>query len=340
MSKDFQLWGTFSVLDHTRPHAFVSDVLVFDKLIVPVPAGDDDKRWDTVWQGAKQAELLDAIRAADETLVDTVPWDEQQRSRFEAERTMTLASGAAFDLDNITRTARTAPDTDPQYVTRLVLQKKMGTELDAHYLRGVMQGLPDKDIKVVAAYGDLAAMRKDAHIDTAVEAGPANALDLLGGFSWPFVVPADGGFSDVDLLKRAVEFAQQPQVQDYRRAFHEWRSTVVDRGLSPDDAAADMTERIASYADWARKLKTRTTVRTACSVFVVGAGIATSIVFPLAGVPALAASLVNAGTASVGLADLISQRPFRRAPEAAAPAGPAAAGALFWEARAALGRGA
>src|SRR6478752_4999299 len=34
---DSQLWGTFSVADHLRRTPFVADVLLFDRLIVPVP---------------------------------------------------------------------------------------------------------------------------------------------------------------------------------------------------------------------------------------------------------------------------------------------------------------
>src|SRR5262249_41510246 len=45
-------WGTFSVTDHTLPHAFVAEALMYDRLTIPVPpkAGDDAldlwKKWE------------------------------------------------------------------------------------------------------------------------------------------------------------------------------------------------------------------------------------------------------------------------------------------------------
>lgn len=33
-----QVWGTFSVNDHTRPNAFVREVLLFDRLVLPYPS--------------------------------------------------------------------------------------------------------------------------------------------------------------------------------------------------------------------------------------------------------------------------------------------------------------
>lgn len=39
---DVSLWGTFSVADHLRRRPFVADVLLYDRLIVPVPDGDDE----------------------------------------------------------------------------------------------------------------------------------------------------------------------------------------------------------------------------------------------------------------------------------------------------------
>ncbi len=43
---DVSLWGTFSVVDHLRRRPFVADVLLYDRLVVPVPDGDEEvKRW-------------------------------------------------------------------------------------------------------------------------------------------------------------------------------------------------------------------------------------------------------------------------------------------------------
>src|SRR5262245_17932206 len=41
-----EIWGTFSVKDHCRPNAFVREVLLFDRLVLPVPIDDQERaRW-------------------------------------------------------------------------------------------------------------------------------------------------------------------------------------------------------------------------------------------------------------------------------------------------------
>ena len=50
---DWELWGTCSVRDHLARNAFVAEVLLFDRLVVPVPpAGDETEekeRWRKDW---------------------------------------------------------------------------------------------------------------------------------------------------------------------------------------------------------------------------------------------------------------------------------------------------
>jgi hypothetical protein len=53
-------WGTFSVADHLRPRAFVADVLLYDRLVVPYPPTAEERaRWserERQWR----PDLLDA----------------------------------------------------------------------------------------------------------------------------------------------------------------------------------------------------------------------------------------------------------------------------------------
>jgi len=43
---DPEFWGTFSVADHRRRRAFVADVLLYDRVAIPVPDGADEvERW-------------------------------------------------------------------------------------------------------------------------------------------------------------------------------------------------------------------------------------------------------------------------------------------------------
>jgi hypothetical protein len=33
----YQLWGTFSVMDHAREGTFLAEVVMYDRLVIPVP---------------------------------------------------------------------------------------------------------------------------------------------------------------------------------------------------------------------------------------------------------------------------------------------------------------
>ena len=53
-----RLWGCFSVADHLAERAFVAHLLLYDRLVVPVPSDDDMDRWEARWNPTRQAELL------------------------------------------------------------------------------------------------------------------------------------------------------------------------------------------------------------------------------------------------------------------------------------------
>jgi hypothetical protein len=332
VSGDFRLWGTFSVADHKRRHAFVADVLVYDRLIIPVPAGDDDDRWArNEWDVNRQRRFLDVLRDGDDDRVVEVPWDRAKRDVFK-ERTTELAAAAAFDVSVIDSVARDNPDTPAQYIARMVLQDYVDAAHDAELLSGVLRGLPRTDVQVVAAYQSWAQLTDERDVEE-IDSTGASGADLLGGFVWPFIVPAEQDRSDIDLLKRAVEFANRPEVQAYRLAFHQWRNDVVRGGKTPREAAENLGAQISEYGEWSRKLKVQTATRTACAVVALGATVAGSAVLPFIGVPTLAASLVGAGGAGVGLVDFIASRLFRQGHAGTAANQP---GALFWEARTAI----
>lgn len=41
MESKYQLWGTFSVKDHVKAGAFIAEVLMYDRLVIPIPPQRD-----------------------------------------------------------------------------------------------------------------------------------------------------------------------------------------------------------------------------------------------------------------------------------------------------------
>lgn len=85
-----QQWGTFSVRDHLKPRAFVAEVLLFDKLVIPRPATQKEMnaegrgepsedqviRWRrNQWDPDHQRDLLDIL--GEEGLAIELPWGRQ-----------------------------------------------------------------------------------------------------------------------------------------------------------------------------------------------------------------------------------------------------------------------
>jgi hypothetical protein len=40
-----ETWAVYSVRDHLAAYAFVTDVLLYDRVRVPVPSDEDRERW-------------------------------------------------------------------------------------------------------------------------------------------------------------------------------------------------------------------------------------------------------------------------------------------------------
>lgn len=75
-----RLWGVYSVADHLAPNAFAADLILYDRIVVPVPDGDDE-RWErNGWDPERQAALLDAAFP----FVQAVPWTRGGRIRCSA----------------------------------------------------------------------------------------------------------------------------------------------------------------------------------------------------------------------------------------------------------------
>src|SRR4051794_20595427 len=79
-----QLWGTYSVADHCTTYPFVADLVLYDRVLVPVPPNDDEdewKRWRArKWEPDVQHSLLEEL----DDYVRRVPWTAELRARWDA----------------------------------------------------------------------------------------------------------------------------------------------------------------------------------------------------------------------------------------------------------------
>jgi hypothetical protein len=327
VSQDWQLWGTFSVADHRRMQAFVADVLVYDRLLIPVPVDEDVERWESRdWRPDQQRQIIDVLKEGDPHRVEEVPWTSWWETEF-AERKEEFAAGVAGEVSEIQDAKRANPNTFGQYVERRILADYRNPARDI----AILQGVPPINVDVVAAYGSIDDFIRefDAVEITEIRGRPDQ---LLGGFVWSFAVPAESDRSDLDLLKRAVDFANQPEVRGYRMAFHRWRRDMLISGFTADRASEQLRHDINAYASWVRRRRVTTRARGAYLVAGITAGIAAAIM-PLVGLD-IAGAAVGAGAAAVPVVGPVTARLFRGSRPPVAPSNSPAA--LFWEAQRAM----
>jgi hypothetical protein len=324
---DWQLWGTFSVADHRRRRAFVADVLVYDRLLIPVPVDKDVERWELRdWRPDEQRQIIDVLKEGDPRRVEEIPWTSWLEESF-VKRKAEFAAGIASDLSLIQDAKRANPNTFGQYVERMILADIRNPAHDI----AMLQGVPPMNVDVVAAYGSIGDFTREFGAVEITQV-PDRPDPLLGGFVWPFAVPAESHRSDLDLLKRAVDFANQPEVRNYRMAFHRWRRDVLTSGLSPASASEQLKQEIHAYADWVRRQHVTTVSRGAYLVASVAAGVAAAIL-PIVGAD-IAGAAIGSTAAVAPVIGPVTAGLFRRRQPPVDPANSPAA--LFWKAQKAM----
>lgn len=107
--------------DHRRKRPFVSDVLLYDRLIVPIPDGEDERdRWRGLHRDPDRQESLLRIMG---DLAIGVPWSPKhhrqwaerdggataQATDLEAAVRDDIAHAVEFDVSNVATARRNAP---------------------------------------------------------------------------------------------------------------------------------------------------------------------------------------------------------------------------------------
>jgi hypothetical protein len=262
-----ELWGTFSVRDHLVPRAFVADVLLYDRLVIPVPAdepGSEAATWSAKWNAARQARVLETL----EELAIPLPWTKQRQeawqARFDAEAAperrqvvAEMAQGVSGDV----AIARDPANRDlPYRITRALLTDQFNNDKDDDLLRRIKATeklKPGSKLEVIAAFPSYEAYSKVLGSEGATTgAMPGGMLPPTRIFGWTFFVPesnAWGETADLRLLAEAVNFVRTTDFIEKRSEFYKWLADISDGGVPPDAARADMEKRISQYTELMRR---------------------------------------------------------------------------------------
>ncbi|MBO0754258.1 MAG: hypothetical protein J2P54_00220 [Bradyrhizobiaceae bacterium] len=320
-----ELWGTFSVRDHLRDRPFVTEVLVYDRLMIPRPPtleeeplepGEvEDAKWPDEWNPQRLREMLNILQEGD--LAVELPWGKQARQDWAK-----LYHG--HDLDELgakrTKLAEDAkhqveiakmnmPDQAPFIATGGLIA--MYTTNAAH--NDVAKRIvnlarkPGVEIEPVIAYSSYDAFQQEQHLRQADPNCPADDLSPYALFGWEFFVPENTEKTDHEMLRAAVKLASRKDFREMRQSFHGWLKKMHDGSHDPEEARQEMLKMLGEYRNFLSGTGFKNAVRYAAKVV--------PVLAPLTGLLGGNVADIAVGVAASGASLLVEKLFPEKAPE-------------------------
>ncbi len=252
-----EVWGTFSVKDHLAVNAFVSDVMLYDRLVIPTPPNDEEyKRWEKEgWRPNDLDRILEIL--GDRAY--KVKWDEARqekwKTRFEAGDDVSGGTGNwAFVATRVELTQDL-----PRHVT---------------------------GVEAVVPYPSVDDLTKELNVEEYQVQIGSFGTTVAAVVGREFLVPNNPNRSYEDLLKEAIDLSSEPAMRHKRAGFWRWhREFVDDKGLTDQlaikAAIEEMQEMLEEERAFMRKKKVQTTIQYAYVVATVTLGLLGSPLTPI-----------------------------------------------------------
>jgi len=272
-------WGSLSVTDHIDVQALTANVLLYDRLIVPVLEGqpDRDERayWLTHgWQPDLQQQRLEQLGE----LAVKRPWDRHRRKLF-------TTRFAQLDAEKADAAAAL------QMTRRILAQEPVVHPPGVH------------GVEVVAAYSSLAGLRQDFDVRSAEDNQAAQALLITRRLMVPMEPDPE------DSLKAAVELSKKPEFRACRNELFEWQASPRIQRLDPAAAVSHLVDLVGAYNQQVEAACSNRDLKFAFTILGAGLGFLTG--GPVGAAAGAALSLIQFATLDrkpvVDAADL---RPF------------------------------
>ncbi len=230
-------WGTFSVIDHLQNRAFVTDVLLYNRLVIPFPPTETERaRW---FKNNWQPDKLDAKLELLGDIAVPVAWDKSKQIAFNNlyQTSSAVNSDIALHLDGIRNNIDYEVDKqNPYEITKAILSKWKMPE---------MPGVTT--VWAMAAYSSYEGYKKD--IDTfalnTIEKQSQRHLSMI--ISQKFLVPENNGKSDDDMLKDAIKLVDRDDFKEKRIALYKWQESIINENISDVKAIEELEELLKQY---------------------------------------------------------------------------------------------
>jgi hypothetical protein len=288
-----EIWACFSVFDHVQPGAFLSEAVMYDRLVIPVPPRDEPAEWqrweDMQWDPARQEQLLEVL----DPIAERVEWNEIRRYRWE-------------------QGYRDRRSSAGEYVKRTLAGEETALglfDVTPHMARPVVATSPYKSLKELT--DDLGIRREASHRPL-----PASTVSAVVGRE--LLLPQDGSRTELQLLQEVVRVVTGDT--DYRNARYALNTRLQKfcRGGFTDHqsittAVTEIKEACDELTHAVRKRKIWVTSRRLFSFAQIALGAALTPLSPIA------VGLVVAGLGQFTATEMLSdpEKPESRAPDLA-----------------------
>jgi hypothetical protein len=305
-SAPLEVWATYSVKDHCAPRAFIADVMLYDRLVLPVPPDekvDGKPEWDRWqeqdWQPAKQQMI---IKMLGDTAI-AIPWTLERQGRW--------------------RNRRDALGDNAFWATADLICGDL--PIYAYGVAGT----------VGPAYPSLDDLKEELSpiSEEATKPIPGAALPVVLGQR--FLVIDDPDRSYEYQLNEALSLAHDPEFRSQRTILAQWQQQFLRDGLTDRASIAKaikvMDDLIGAQQASARKTRLRTIVRYGYRIGLAAVGAIGTVLGGPAGIG------LAIGGASMSVGELVVEKSFLEAGASVGANQPSPA-AFFITARKALPR--
>ncbi|MDJ0631397.1 MAG: hypothetical protein QNJ44_24305 [Rhodobacter sp.] len=288
-----EYWATYSVKDHLEERAFVADVMLYDRIVVPHPPDDKERaRWaGNGWDPDRLDNLLEII-GPDRSR--KIPWDDNHKQEWQDR----MAAADHLNRDAFQATRDILTSDLPPYVT------------------GVQADLAFSDAEALAAGTGLRPHSESK------DGGTASLATVLGK---RFLAPAAKSYPDQEgALRSALALSADSEFKKKRKAYYRWQREFLeecarldtvwdqrDRDLVIAKAAEEMHDLIADEERALRRQKIK--LGALFTLTVTGSGLALVGGGPITPV-GLAGAFVSVGAFLVD--KLLEPEPDKPAPAA------------------------
>lgn len=265
-------WGAFSVIDHKDTTALIPEILLYDRLLIPVPyqpptydgdpsAYDDRPRWER--EGWDPEKLYKRLNDLGDLAVKTT-WNTDRQKAFHLE--IQKIKNAGFEVNNMVQF--------PYAVTRAVLTREQPT---------LPSGITHVD--VVAAYQSEGDFEADFSLESANNQRDIAKLGLLLGHK--LAIP-DEEANPEKALNKAISLARDADFKKKRLALYDWQVDIIrNKHFKPEEAIKEMDSLVDKYNEYVKKAVGKVAFKFAFTVAGIGLSLAGAGFNPLVAAGAL-----------------------------------------------------